>query len=73
MQELMRGSYQIMANKNVLHGHSKSVHTAATLLPLISISAGLLGTKLFGLIGIPSALCATYIFGIAVLRRRVVT
>jgi hypothetical protein len=72
MQELMRGSYQIMANKNVLHGHSKSVHTAATLLPLISISAGLLGTKLFGLIGIPGALCATYIFGIAVLRRRVV-
>ena len=70
LQELMRGSYQVLANRNILNGFSKSVHTSATLLPLISIVGALLGVNLIGLIGVPLAFSAAYILGIFLIRSR---
>jgi O-antigen/teichoic acid export membrane protein len=70
LQELMRGSYQVLANRNILNGFPKSVHTSATLLPLISIVGALLGVNLIGLIGVPLAFSAAYILGIFLIRSR---
>jgi hypothetical protein len=71
MQELMRGSYQVIANRNILHGYSKSVHTSAILLPFISIVGAVLGANLMGLIGVPLAFSTSYIIGIFLIRRRI--
>ncbi len=71
LQELCRGIYQIIANQKILGDSSKTVHKAATLIPIFAVSAAFLGVGIFGLAAIPLAICLSYLFGIAIMRRKV--
>ncbi len=71
LQELCRGIYQIIANQKILGDSSKTVHKAATLVPIFAVSAAFLGVGIFGLAAIPLAICLSYLFGIAIMRRKV--
>lgn len=71
LQELCRGIYQIIANQKILGDSSKIVHKAATLVPIFAVSAAFLGAGIFGLAAIPLAFCLSYLFGIAIMRRKV--
>jgi O-antigen/teichoic acid export membrane protein len=73
MQELSRGVYQIVANQKILGDSSRTVHRAATLTPIFAVSAAFLGAGIFGLAAVPSAFCLSYLIGILIMRRNLVT
>jgi hypothetical protein len=73
MQELSRGVYQIVANQKILGDSSRTVHRAATLTPIFAVSAAFLGAGIFGLVAVPSAFCLSYLIGILIMRRNVMT
>lgn len=72
LQELLRGFYQVSANKLILHHASDLVNTTGIYLPIIGVSLAVALTKLFGLIGTPIAFSVSYLFVIIYLRKRVV-
>jgi len=73
MQELSRGVYQIVANQKILGDSSRTVHRAATLTPIFAVSAAFLGEGIFGLAAVPSAFCLSYLIGILIMRRNLMT
>lgn len=71
LQELSRGVYQIVANQKILGDSSRIVHSAATLTPIFAALVAFLGVGIFGLVAVPSAFCLSYLFGIIIMRRKV--
>jgi O-antigen/teichoic acid export membrane protein len=68
-QEVLRGTYQIFANKIILKGKSSRVNKSAIYLPLIGISLAIVLTKEAGLVGTPIAFAAAYIIGILLMAK----
>jgi len=71
MQELSRGVYQIVANQRILGNLSRTAHSAATLTPILAVSAAFLGVEVFGLIAIPLTFCVSYLIGILLMLRKI--
>jgi O-antigen/teichoic acid export membrane protein len=68
-QEVLRGTYQIFANKVILKGKSSRVNKSAIYLPLTGISLAIVFTKEVGLVGTPVAFAVAYVFGIFLLAK----
>jgi O-antigen/teichoic acid export membrane protein len=66
-QELLRGTYQIFANKIILKGQSALVNKSAIYLPVVGVSLALVLTKGLGLLGTPIAFAVAYVVGILIL------
>jgi hypothetical protein len=70
-QEILRGWYQLIANKRILESFSKEVQKSALCLPGIGIPIALISVSFLGLIAIPLAFCATYLVNIFFLSQKV--
>jgi hypothetical protein len=60
IQELLRGSFQILANKNVSENKSPLVNRVATILPLGVIVFSPFIVSILGLVGVPISFCIGY-------------
>jgi hypothetical protein len=70
IQELIRGAYVILANKNVKLGFSKNVNSTSIVLPILAILLAQLFLGSLGLIAVPIGFCLAYGFSIMRLRVR---
>jgi hypothetical protein len=64
---LLRGTYQIFANKIILKGQSSLVNKSAIYLPVVGVSLALVLTRGLGLLGTPIAFAVAYVVGISIL------
>ena len=69
IQELIRGAYVILANKNVKLGFSKNVNSTSIALPILAILLTQLFLGSLGLIAVPLGFCLAY--GLSIMRLRV--
>jgi hypothetical protein len=67
IQELLRGWYQIVANRLIARGFSVLTHRTNLLVPAIALIACLLSLRQLGLIAVPITFSAGYLIGIWVL------
>jgi hypothetical protein len=69
IQELIRGAYVILANKNVRLGFSKSVNSTSVALPILAVLLAQLFLGSLGLIAVPLGFCLAY--GLSMMRLQV--
>lgn len=69
IQELIRGAYVILANKNVKLGFSKNVNSTSIALPILAVLLAQLFLGSLGLIAVPLGFCLAY--GLSIMRLRV--
>ena len=69
IQELIRGAYVILANKNVKLGFSKNVNSTSIALPILAVLLAQLFLGSLGLIAVPFGFCLAY--GLSIMRLRV--
>ena len=69
IQELIRGAYVILANKNVKLGFSKNVNSTSVALPILAVLLAQLFLGSLGLIAVPLGFCLAY--GLSIMRLRV--
>ena len=69
IQELIRGAYVILANKNVKLGFSKNVDSTSIALPILAVLLAQLFLGSLGLIAVPLGFCLAY--GLSIMRLRV--
>ena len=60
IQELLRGSFQILANKNVSENKSPLVNKVAIILPIGVLVFAPFIVSIFGLVGVPISFCIGY-------------
>jgi hypothetical protein len=70
IQELIRGAYVILANKNVRLGFSKNVNSTSIAMPILAILLAQLFLGSLGLIAVPLGFSLAYCFSIMRLRIR---
>lgn len=66
IQELIRGVYVILANKNVKLGFSRNVNSTSIALPILAVLLAQLFLGSLGLIAVPLGFCLAY--GLSIMR-----
>lgn len=69
IQELIRGTYVILANKEVKLGFSKNVNSTSIALPILAVLLAQLFLGSLGLLAVPIGFCLAY--GLSIMRLRV--
>jgi len=64
IQELLRGTFEIYANRNISHGSSTLVNRLSIQLPFLSITLTLLLAPLVGIIGVPIAFSVSFVISL---------
>ena len=67
LQELVRGWYQIVANRLIARGSSARVHKVSVIIPVVTLLTCVLSINRFGLTSVPITFSSGYFFGLCVL------